>query len=315
MAGLKRKRGERKSQRWGKSTKDDRRKGKREEGREKKKRKLEEERRKFEEDYPIIQGDDIDATKKSLFLRLEAILERVKSSRNYGSRKNQKVAFSAVVGYTSNTFGLQGFEFEHPQSDREHLGVNVVGPEFKKCPAWLSEIWELSKILLPLYDPSFGERSINIFNTEPLYLFIFLEYCVHVSKMNAKCDKDHLHFERRDVSPAYVLYLGNFQGAYLRCLDENGKELAQLGQPYRFGIFDPRLPHAIVRQKSFRGNRYCLIFFKMWEYGREESRPLERFPRYLDENPKVLRDSISVSLIGTVLKFRVPADSSIFDKE
>jgi len=73
-------------------------------------------------------------------------------------------------------------------------------------------------------------------------------------------------------------------GAQLICFD-NSKEhiLAELGEPYRMGIFDPRLPHMVQHSKEFKGTRFCVIFFKMWDSGAVLA-PFENVPHYLEEN-------------------------------
>jgi hypothetical protein len=115
-------------------------------------------------------------------------------------------------------------------------------------------------------------------------LSFFTEYCVHVSKTSAFHRKDVIHRDRRDISPAFVFYLGEFEGAKLACYDEDGERiLATLGEPYRMGVFDPRLPHEVQRLESFRGSRYCVIFFKMWDSSGVLA-PFETSPRYLEEN-------------------------------
>lgn len=95
--------------------------------------------------------------------------------------------------------------------------------------------------------------------------------------------KDFVHRDSRDISPALVFYLGDFSPCYLVCFDERKeKEIGVLGLPYRMGMFDPRLPHMVHRSKDFRGSRYCVIFFKMWDTSAKLA-PFEVNPRYLDE--------------------------------
>lgn len=49
------------------------------------------------------------------------------------------------------------------------------------------------------------------------------------------------------------------------------------------GIFDPRLPHLVDRSEDFGGTRYCIIFFKMWDW-KPFLAPFYSFPHYLEEN-------------------------------
>lgn len=68
------------------------------------------------------------------------------------------------------------------------------------------------------------------------------------------------------------------------CFDEAGQEvIGCLGEPYRMGIFDPRLPHMVERSNDFCGVRYCVIFFKMWDCTAVLA-PFELSPRYLEKN-------------------------------
>ena len=111
-----------------------------------------------------------------------------------------------------------------------------------------------------------------------------LEYCVNISKTTSIHHKDFIHRDRRDISPAFVFYLGNFSGAELVCFnDEEDRELAVLGEPYRMGVFDPRLPHMVCRSEEFHGTRYCVIFFKMWD-NTAMLAPFFTMPRYLEGN-------------------------------
>lgn len=102
--------------------------------------------------------------------------------------------------------------------------------------------------------------------------------------MSRRSTEDQKHKESRDISPAYVLYLGDFKGARLQCFSpDGGKLLAEFAEPYRMGLFDPRLPHGVVRDRNFKGNRYCMVFFKMWDELSKNVRPLELQPRYLED--------------------------------
>ena len=299
----KRKRGSRKNSTLT-QRKDTKHKDKGKEKRETKRRRREEEKQSM--DFPIPEDGNPLEKKKAIFCSLEKILSEVKSSKNYRTPKSRnKVVFSACVGYTSNTFGLNGFKDTHPQKERRgYLGVCPKGPENKRTNKWLRKIWDLSKQLMPLYDPLWGNGYFLLFYM--LITYLFLEYCVHVSKITKKCSDDHLHKETRDISPAYVLYLGDFKGATLRCFDESGKVvLSEMGEPYCMARFDPRLPHSVIRGDNFHGNRYCLVFFKMWDTVSDSVRPLELCPGYLEPNvfsPVILWLKISLELFESLKK-------------
>lgn len=173
----KRKRGERKNSGWTmrKDTKNYKKIGVR---RELKKRKREEEAKKFEDEFAIAdvcENGNTNERKKSLFRRLEHLLSEVKSKQNYGPRKakNLMVDFSAVIGFTANTRGLKCFESPHPQTERYYLGICQTDPEEKRSNYWLREIWRLSKLLIPLYDPNFGESNFFL-------IFIFILYLIEI---------------------------------------------------------------------------------------------------------------------------------------
>lgn len=115
---------------------------------------------------------------------IESLLETVKSTQNYGKRKKELNDFSAVVGYTSNTFGLNGFGrtsgIRHNMIERNHLGVCVTDPLLRKSvPGWLKKLWVLVKeILLTIDDEFFSGNfffsySFSHFFLEESMLFMY----------------------------------------------------------------------------------------------------------------------------------------------
>lgn len=159
MLRKKRGRGERRNRRWRKD-KDDHFWSDRKEKREVKRRKRQVEEEMLEKLFPILEDGSIVEKKQSIFRRFEYVLSAVRSARKDGpSNKKQNADFSACIGYTSNTIGLNGFKMPHNLWERRHLGIHVFRPENRRAPWWLLESWRLSKLLIPLYDASFGDGN------------------------------------------------------------------------------------------------------------------------------------------------------------
>ena len=276
-----RKRGERKRKGWSRK-KDDRHQTKRQLEREKRKKKKES----VEPAFPSTESPEIQ--ERFLLSRLEEILSSVRSGSSYRMKNGKKIDFSAMVGFTSNTLGLKGFEMLHPQPEQRGLGICINSPENRKISNWLRKIWSISKLLLPLYDRNYGE-----------------EYCVHVSRMSKKAN-DSIHRDGRDVAPAMVVYLGAFSNASLILYDKSGKEIVgRLLEPYQMASFDPRLPHQVERGSKFQGVRYSVIFFKMWRHVDCFFQvPIQKLPRYLVPRQKIQKKPLpKVSRKGTKLYF------------
>jgi len=155
-------RGEKKNRGWYRK-KDDKFSSERKEKREIKRRKKRKEEEILEEQYAVPLEGTITAKKIAIFRRMEYVLSTVKSSARYGPRSKQNVDFSACIGYTSNTLGLNGFKTPHNLRERKHLGIYLFRPENRRSPWWLKEMWELSQVLVPLYDKNFGKGTRTTF--------------------------------------------------------------------------------------------------------------------------------------------------------
>ena len=106
-------RGERKKKGWRRGEKDDHFSTERKEKREVKRRKRHMEEEILERDFEVIENGDTLAKKWSILKRMEYVLSTVKSSQTYGPKNKKNATFSACIGYTSNTLGLNGFETPH----------------------------------------------------------------------------------------------------------------------------------------------------------------------------------------------------------
>jgi len=111
---LKRKRGkgERRKKGWHKENDDWSHSGQKEK-REVKRRKKNKEEEMLEASFPILEGGNVVAIKQSLMHRMEYVLSSIKSSAKYGPRSKENADFSACIGFTSNTIGLNGFRTPH----------------------------------------------------------------------------------------------------------------------------------------------------------------------------------------------------------
>ena len=123
----------------------------------------------LEEKYAVINTGDELKLKQSIFEQMEYILSTIRISAVAGRNRNKpNASFSKCIGYTANTFGLNGFKTPHNLKERKHLGIYVFSPENHRVPWWLLEMWNLSKLLIPLYDKSWGEG---------MFMFSFSSIC------------------------------------------------------------------------------------------------------------------------------------------
>lgn len=172
MLRRKKGRGERRRKAWRKE-KDDRFSSERKERREMQRRKRNLEESVLEETYPVrLEGDD-NERKRSIFRRMEYVLSTAKSSSRYGPRSKQNADFSACIGYTCNTIGLNGFKTPHNLRERKHLGRHLFHPENHRAPWWLKEMWRLSQMLIPLYKVDFGGGMKHEVDVLIFFFFLF----------------------------------------------------------------------------------------------------------------------------------------------
>ena len=133
------------------------------EKREVKRRKKNKEEETLEASFPILEGGDVVTIKQLLMRWMEYMLSSVKSSTKYGPRSKENADFSACIGFTSNTIGLNGFQTLHNLRERRHLGIHLFNPLGRRAPWWLLEMWHLSTKLIPLYGDVFSGGKLCYF--------------------------------------------------------------------------------------------------------------------------------------------------------
>jgi len=110
----------------------------------------------------------------NLMLDIQNILESVTLRKNY-RKKVGPYDFSALVGTTTNTANLKGFEWPHNLSSKDYLGVCLKRIEEKQVPNWLYQIYGLVTKLLELYVPFFIlGGSFDFFSLNESYVFYFI---------------------------------------------------------------------------------------------------------------------------------------------
>ena len=115
-------------------------------------------------------------TRKFIERRLFASLSCVKSSRNYGAERKKTCEWSFCMGYTTNTFGLCGFNKDrHNVKKLNHLGYCGSEPLNRSSyRSWQKSIWSLCCDYIHLYNlPSFSSGGLIFL----FFLLLIKLYC------------------------------------------------------------------------------------------------------------------------------------------
>ena len=78
---------------------------------------------------------------------------------------------------------------------------------------------------------------------------------------NHHCKK---HRDADDISYQYALALGDYEGAKLRCYDDDDTPIGDFDYKRKICKMDGRLPHELI-MNDFKGTRFCIIWFKSYD--------------------------------------------------
>lgn len=89
------------------------------------------------------------------------------------------------------------------------------------------------------------------------------EFMVNFGYINSRDHRVKKHTDSHDVSHQYALGLGSYKGAKLRIHHESGP----IDVDYRHKVvkFDGRIPHEVVMDDDFEGERFSVIWFKNYD--------------------------------------------------
>jgi hypothetical protein len=134
----------------------------------------------------------------------------------------------------------------------------------KSLRVWKKRLWSLAKKLLTLYDKEYAAG----------------EFVVQFSKI---CSPHHyvpIHTDDNDISFQYHITVGDYENVFLECYDPKGNIHSYYSQPYLMLKMDGRLKHQ-VRQVNMTGNRYCIIFYKLYDCNIKHSEDIFFPPDYV----------------------------------
>jgi hypothetical protein len=172
--------------------------------------------------------------------------------------------FCFSIGYTINVKGRLGFETPHNIPERAGYYVCTKDPLERSLPMWKKSLWLKARQLLDLYDPVYAAG----------------EYVVQFSRMSSASHSCKMHQDSKDISPQYIMYLGNYRNAILQAFDQEGRSYRCFSKPYLMLKVDGRLNHQVLME-NFSGIRYAVIFYKMYDFRQPFLAPLFFPPEYV----------------------------------
>lgn len=199
---------------------------------------------------------------------------RVTKQNRDQARKTFNLKYSFMLGRTTNALGAGNkksevselaFASQHTMKGKEGKGVFMKPVMERKLPGWKKKLWILSKKLIKRVDYDFAK---------------FEDYVVNYSCINHHSHYVKKHKDDQDISYQYLLALGNFTGANLRCYDENDNILGDFDNKKKICKMDGRLPHELIMNK-FKGIRFSIIWFKLYDRCKFEKDPLFKNPHFV----------------------------------
>lgn len=175
------------------------------------------------------------------------------------SRAGFKYDWCFSLGYSMNTLNLANFTTPHPLPKWSSVyGVCLTDPlERSGIPPWKKGFWRKAQEVLKLLLPELLDKT----------------YAVQFSKMSSPSCSVPFHYDRRDVSWQYALFLGDYEGAFLEVCDPENEVYKAYSSPYCLLQFDGRLRHR-VRLEGFWGVRYSVIFYQQFDLTKTEEDPI-----------------------------------------
>jgi len=187
-----------------------------------------------------------------------------KSQSQVCERFNLRWSFSC--GHTTNVKTFLGFR-DHPHNIKEGifltLGCCLKHPMEKDfIPVWKKELYCLGSKFFAEFIPSFVSH----------------QYMIHFSRMDSRDHYVRLHVDERDISSQYAIYLGTWKGASLVCYSSssqsNLQEIGRFNESRALVHMDGRLLHYMDVQPNFKGIRYAMICYQLWNEKKDKPDPI-----------------------------------------
>ena len=99
------------------------------------------------------------------------------------------------------------------------------------------------------------------------------EVLVNFSWLSSPTHYVRRHTDTHDIAPQYALSVGNFEGATLRVHDADG-DVHDLDTRWSVAHFDGRLPHEVVVDPAFNGDRFTIIWYKNYDSRLSSAAPI-----------------------------------------
>ena len=213
------------------------------------------------------------ATKKCTNTTIELLMDDIEDvlqlhlrnyKKQYRDKKKKKrfnLKWSFQLGYTTNARGANGFPIEH--NFKPNKGVCLTPIDKRRWSKWKIELWNLCKQIMMMIDPDYVEG----------------EYVVNFSCMDKKSHYVRKHIDKDDISYQYAMALGTFENAYLQVYDSNNQIIGKYDYNRRLLKMDGRLPHEVLMD-GFKGTRFCVIWFKLYDHRKIEEDKVLTQPVY-----------------------------------
>ena len=179
-----------------------------------------------------------------------------KQHRDGRKRKNFSLAGSFKIGLGSTQpgnlkhIGKPGFV----RHNFMNTAAYVRPVEDQKVPALWKKAYRKAMRVLRGIDPGYAEG-------ETVVQFAYMSSPMHYVAR---------HRDANDISHQYAMSLGDYKGATLRVYDGSGKA-HDMDNRHKIVKFDGRLPHEVIVDQSFHGERFTVIYYK--NYDSRKSRP------------------------------------------
>ncbi len=186
------------------------------------------------------------------------------AERKKKNKANWNVGWHFNMGRTCNNEafsvrldGTSAFEFAHPFF--KSYGVYLADPMASKSnPYWKKEIFFQASQVLKLIDKDYMRDG---------------DWCLYVSCMLADECAVGRHSDRHDVSHQYNIFLGNYENAVYEVESPDGKEIREFTSTRKVLKVDARCRHR-VNTVGFKGVRYCVTMYKMYDRTQKEPDPV-----------------------------------------
>lgn len=204
----------------------------------------------------------VENRRSALFDNLLEVMDSVTATRQRRDQRHRQFSWEwqCTLGRSTNTIGLQGFS--KPHNFLPGRGVSIKDPA-TTLKGWKRDLWFAAKDLLMEYDPDYAIND---------------DYSVSASCLSDP-DKHYVrkHIDGCDITYQLATTVGKFTGGAIKCHLPNGSTKT-FRNKRKFLKFDGRLAHEVL---PFKGRRYTLIFYKVYDRNMTQKAPVFGTPRII----------------------------------